>query len=243
MQKLLLFDIDGTLTEPMEKMSETMGNFLYDIKKSDNIEIGVVGGSDAEKAQKQLGSAYRTLFRHCFHENGCVYFKSGDLVHAEKLEDFLGEDTLNKLVSFILGKISTYDVPFRTGTFIERRSCMLNVSPVGRACSIKQREEFFAFDKVHRVRERLVKEIRNEFPDLQVEIAIGGMISIDIFPCGLNKTHALEFLPIHDDVEIHFFGDRTDAGGNDHEIYNDGRVIGHHVENPEDTIRQVKELL
>ncbi len=43
--------------------------------------------------------------------------------------------------------------------------------------------------------------------------------------------------------EIHFFGDKTSPGGNDHEIYEDSRTIGHTVSSPEDTIAQLKELI
>lgn len=43
--------------------------------------------------------------------------------------------------------------------------------------------------------------------------------------------------------EIHFFGDKTYPGGNDHEIYNDKRVIGHNVINPNDTIQQLSRLI
>lgn len=43
--------------------------------------------------------------------------------------------------------------------------------------------------------------------------------------------------------EIHFFGDKTEKGGNDYEIFSDSRTIGHKVENPADTCRQLKTLL
>lgn len=42
--------------------------------------------------------------------------------------------------------------------------------------------------------------------------------------------------------EIHFFGDKTELGGNDYEIYSDPRTIGHKVVDPQDTCRQLKEL-
>lgn len=42
--------------------------------------------------------------------------------------------------------------------------------------------------------------------------------------------------------EIHFFGDKTDPGGNDYEIFSHPTTIGHKVINPEDTRRQLKVL-
>jgi phosphomannomutase len=41
---------------------------------------------------------------------------------------------------------------------------------------------------------------------------------------------------------IHFFGDKTYEGGNDFELYEDERTVGHLVTGPEDTIRQIREL-
>ncbi|KAF3911160.1 Phosphomannomutase [Arthrobotrys entomopaga] len=41
---------------------------------------------------------------------------------------------------------------------------------------------------------------------------------------------------------IHFFGDKTELGGNDYHIFNDKRTIGHKVNGPDDTMRIVKEL-
>ena len=82
--------------------------------------------------------------------------------------------------------------------------------------------------------------------DLQSEIiklnfSIGGQISFDIFPEGWDKTYCLQFVENKYD-EIHFFGDKTDEGGNDYEIYNDSRVIGHHVDSYNDTIDILKKM-
>jgi len=41
---------------------------------------------------------------------------------------------------------------------------------------------------------------------------------------------------------IHFFGDKAFPGGNDWEIYQDSRTIGHAVKDPSDTVKQLKEL-
>lgn len=45
-----------------------------------------------------------------------------------------------------------------------------------------------------------------------------------------------------DYTTIHFFGDKTFKGGNDFEIFEDARTIGHTVKDPEDTMAQLKQL-
>jgi phosphomannomutase len=78
--------------------------------------------------------------------------------------------------------------------------------------------------------------------------SIGGQISFDVFPTGWDKTYCLQHLEndaknggIHY-TTIHFFGDKTFKGGNDHEIYEDPRTIGHSVTNPDDTAAQLKKI-
>lgn len=77
--------------------------------------------------------------------------------------------------------------------------------------------------------------------------SIGGQISFDVFPTGWNKTYCLQHIEndkkLPDGVDystIHFFGDKTFKGGNDYEIYEDSRTVGHSVENPDDCFSQIK---
>lgn len=70
-----------------------------------------------------------------------------------------------------------------------------------------------------------------------------------MFPTGWDKTYCLGQLERDAKTEggieyttIHFFGDKTFKGGNDYEIYEDPRTIGHTVVDPDDTIRQIKEI-
>ena len=60
---------------------------------------------------------------------------------------------------------------------------------------------------------------------------------------GWDKTYCLQFLKKDGYEEIHFFGDKTFQGGNDYEIFESPETIGHTVKSPEDTRRQVEELM
>jgi phosphomannomutase len=95
--------------------------------------------------------------------------------------------------------------------------------------------------QVHRIRETMVEDLRRQFPNIGMQFSIGGQISIDAFPCGWDKTQSLKY--VEHIPKIHFFGDKTESGGNDYEIFSDNRTIGHTVTSPEDTEREVKELL
>jgi len=79
--------------------------------------------------------------------------------------------------------------------------------------------------------------------------SIGGQISFDVFPTGWDKTYCLGHLEADakrtggiEYTTVHFFGDKTHKGGNDYEIYEDPRTIGHAVKGPEHTMEILKEL-
>ena len=75
-----------------------------------------------------------------------------------------------------------------------------------------------------------------------MKFSIGGQISFDVFPVGWDKTYSLQFVEKEGYEQIHFFGDKTYAGGNDFEIFEDPRTIGHTVTCPEDTEKICREL-
>ena len=53
MKILILFDVDGTLTEPRLKIKNSMANILKKLNSLENIDIGIVGGSDLKKQIKK----------------------------------------------------------------------------------------------------------------------------------------------------------------------------------------------
>lgn len=71
---------------------------------------------------------------------------------------------------------------------------------------------------------------------------LGGQISFDCFPIGWDKRFCLRYVEDEFKGKIHFFGDKTFVGGNDHEIFSDPRVLGHTVINPKDTLLQLNNL-
>ncbi len=215
-----------------------MLDFLKALREK--VVIGMVGGSDLKKQREQLGDGVLDMFDYTFSENGLVAYKGQDLIAEASFQQFLGEDRLKKLINFILHYIADLDIPLKRGTFIEFRKGMLNVSPIGRNCSQKERCEFEEFDKTAKIRETMVATLQKEFPDYGLKYSIGGQISFDLFPVGWDKTYALRFVESFKDV--HFFGDKTYEGGNDFEIYESDRTIGHSVKTPDDTMRICKEL-
>lgn len=126
---------------------------------------------------------------------------------------------------------------------------MINISPIGRNASIAERNAYETHDATHSIRSQFVSALKTKFPDFGLTYSIGGQISFDVFPKGWDKTYCLQHIEAErerpDGVEystVHFFGDKTYSGGNDFEIFEDARTVGHAVGSPEDTMRILREI-
>ena len=250
---LILFDVDGTLTIPREKITQEMLDTLVNLKKKDNIDIGFVGGSDLNKQKEQIGEENFYLFDWKFSENGLLSYEKDTMIHQQSFKDFMGEKHFMKFINIVLKNLALVEIPKKRGTFVEYRTGMINVSPIGRSCSKEERNDFEEHDKKEKVREKLIQNIKRDwnnycyfdedsFQELnKMRFSIGGQISFDIFPEGWDKTYCLQFVE-HKYDKIYFFGDKTFEGGNDFEIYNDKRVEGYSVKKYNETINNLHNL-
>jgi phosphomannomutase len=239
--KLVLFDVDGTLTPARQAVSPEMVQLLKELRKK--VVIGFVGGSDLVKISEQLSVSGNNViddFDFAFAENGLTAYRLGKPLESQSFIKFVGEERYKKLVNFILHYVADLDIPIKRGTFVEFRNGMINVSPIGRNATIQERHEFEAYDKVHGVRGAFVKVLQERFVDYGLTYSIGGQISFDIFPNGWDKTYALRHVEKEGFEEIHFFGDKTFKGGNDYEIFTDSRTVGHSVTSPADTAKVLR---
>lgn len=235
-----LFDVDGTLTPSRKSISKEMQDLLANLRKK--CIIGFVGGSDLAKQLEQLGEDVLDRFDFAFSENGLTAYKLGKPLASQSFIQWIGEEKYQKLVNFILHYIADLKIPVKRGTFVEFRRGMLNVSPIGRNCSYEERLEFEKYDALHHVRETMVHTLKEKFPDLSLMYAIGGQISFDAFPKGWDKTYCLRHLEQENVDQIHFFGDKTQKGGNDYEIFSHEKVTGHTVTSPEQTQQLIKSI-
>lgn len=240
---IFVFDVDGTLSASRNTITPEMRLFMNELRKK--VPLAVVGGSDLAKITEQLAVGHDDLlsqYDYIFAENGLVGFKGTQPYPTQSIQTHMGEEKLQRLINFVLRYFSELSLPVKRGNFVEFRNGMINFSPIGRSCSQAERDAFVQYDQEHNIRKDFVKVLEKEFADYGLAFAIGGQISVDVFPLGWDKTFCLQYFEKDYDV-IHFFGDRTMPGGNDHAIFMDPRTIGHTVANPLDTRKQIEELL
>jgi phosphomannomutase len=218
MDRIFIFDVDGTLTPSRLPMTKEFQKFFKQwIKKN---KFYLVTGSDLPKLQEQMcffDIEAEGIFTCCGNEfwlpNPSVPIQSADLIYDNK---FKVPRKLNKLLGTILSN-SRY--PHRYGNHIEDRGSMVNFSIVGRDCTQEQREEYFEWDKENGERKIIANAVKEKFPDL--DAVIGGQISIDIYPKGNDKSQVLNVIEQERLVppsEYIFIGDGIENYGNDYPL-------------------------
>tara|TARA_Y100000114_G_C11762526_1_gene330733 strand:- start:2199 stop:2990 length:792 start_codon:yes stop_codon:yes gene_type:complete len=257
MNKIFLFDMDGTLTSPRRKISFEMIRALKDL--SNLGKIGIVTGSDYNYVVEQCTSMFevggvpadRVELFPC---NGTKHYKWGgssfkkihdvDMIEAIGIENY--QTLIQNLFSFQLMISVKHPLPY-TGTFFDYRGSMLNWCPIGRKASKSQREEWIKADSEENIRSYFLKEINNVVNkrNLKLSVALGGSTSFDIFPEGWDKTYVLNHLEAYSDID--FFGDKCSPSGNDYQLYEllkDGKgTQGYEVKDSKHTIEIINSII
>uniref|UniRef100_A0A8C2P606 Phosphomannomutase n=1 Tax=Capra hircus TaxID=9925 RepID=A0A8C2P606_CAPHI len=168
----------------------------------------------------------------------CLFDVDGTLTPARQtIQNHLGEELLQDLINFCLRYMALLRLPKKRGTFIEFRNGMLNISPIGRSCTLEERIEFSELDKKEKIREKFVEALKTEFAGKGLRFSRGGMISFDVFPEGWDKRYCLDSLDQDCFDTIHFFGNETSPVS-----VPQARPRCPYVVSPQDTVQRCREL-
>lgn len=236
--KIYLFDMDGTLTPAMLKMTESFAEefrlFLG------NKRVFIVSGSDIGKIKTQIpedlflsvSGVYASLGNEFYEHGERKYWK--EFVPDEKLITFLEYCRKNTKYKGMLYP-----------NYIERRCGMINFSVLGRNCPYEERIKYKKWDDGEKERIGIQKKLQNAFPDMDIDL--GGNIGIDIVPKGFGKEQVADDLrKKFPSDSIVFAGDRTAKGGNDYRLCERLVFLGSseviRVSGPEELVKKLKEI-
>ena len=204
-----LFDIDGTLTPSRLPIQSEFKSFFVDwikTQRANGNRVMFVTGSDKDKTIQQIGHDL-WLFAVASYQNcGNVLYVEGKLVRKSdwQMSAYLRLDILELIETSKWYGTADKNIVERVG--------MVNISTIGRECSRVQRREYYYWDKRHLERRDIVQALKLKHPD--IDLSIGGEISIDIYEKGKDKSQVVDRLS---DPCI-FFGDQCDNWGNDYTI-------------------------
>ena len=227
-----LFDVDGTLTYARQPMASDFRDFFVDwINKQRSLgnKVFLITGSDSKKTKEQIGQPLWRYLDGCFQNCGNQYYEQGKLrwQSSWRMSADLHFDILELLEARRWYGTAELN--------IEERAGMVNISTVGREATAQQRRKYFVWDEINEERKHIVRSLSFKHRDL--DFAIGGEISIDIYPKGADKSQVLKYVQ----GSTCFFGDKCEEGGNDHAIaMKSDRYYA--VKNPDFTLNILKEI-
>jgi len=247
MKKLLLFDVDGTLVESGEQISNSMSSLLNSLEKN-NYELGIVGGGKLDKILYQFNK--QIYFSHYFTECGSVYYKNNvnnefnlEEIYKKNIRNHYLYEDINILIKLALEFISNVNYTI-TGHFIDLRNGIIYISLIGLSATHNERENFININRFHNYKEQLLNLLINKATELniidKVDIVYGGSVGIAIYPTEYDKIQILEHIKTDNYSEIHYFGDKYLPDGNDYKLLHDFNVIGHNIDSVNDTIEILK---
>jgi len=256
MKKIVLFDMDGTLTPARKKMKWEVADALSDLQEA-NFEIGIVTGSDLDYVRQQCELIFDVSSVNCFNIhylpcNGTKYYKFDrngfKAIYENDMRKELEESDWRRLIQLLTSLQSSItrvhrNIPM-TGNFINYRGSTINWCPIGRQATEQDREEWMYWDKKQDIRTNWLTIVRQGLNNAGLEhivIKMGGDTSFDIYPKGWDKTFAFKNFTNYD--KVYFVGDRCGAWGNDREAYLMAGDLGFETDGPEQTINLIKRII
>ena len=229
--RIVLFDMDGTLTPPRMQFDKQLLNPLRNLSK--HSQIGILTGSDIDYVKQQMSYVLRhSELIYCMHLlpcNGTKWYPpphnmddSYYIKHSVNMRETLGEEKFRSLMAILLdlqSHAAVLSFPL-AGEFVQYRGSMINWCPIGRSATSEDRKKFISYDSKSNFRYNYLKRLERKLSlvglDKYITCALGGDTSFDIYPTGWDKTYALTHFQ---DMDVWFVGDRCRENGNDQQIY------------------------
>lgn len=245
-KKLIVFDLDGTLTESKTDIDEEMALLLKQLLEKKL--IAVIGGGKYELFQRQLISKLdlsEELLKKLFlfpttstsfyrHNNGqwqCVYKMEFSEDEKKKIFDAF-EKTFNEL------NYHPEDVYWKV---VEDRGSEITFSALGQNAPLDLKTEWKKENT--EIKLKMVEILQKYLPDMEVRAA--GYTSIDVTRKGIDKEYGIKQIKEQLGVKIEdilFVGDALFLGGNDSAALRAGALCLE-VKGPEDVKKLIKKLL
>ena len=244
--KLLVFDLDGTLSESKQRMSADMGELLSALLKK--MPVAVMSGAGWPQFQKQFFPALppeaHVQHLYIFPDNAaqCFVYR-GDAWKPQYDNAFTPAEREHILAELdaALKETGIDDAPVRVwGERIEDRGAEIVFSGLGQQAPLDAKKQW---DPTGEKRKRLRDSLARRLPEFSE--AAGGSTSVDITRKGITKAYGINRLTELTSIlisEMLYVGDALNEGGNDAVVVDTG-IRTHAVFGPEETKGLIESLL
>lgn len=243
MKKLIVFDLDGTLTTSKSSLDSEMASLLHDLLGV--VKVAIISGSAWLQFEKQVLSNLahdQSLGRLSILPTcGTQFFQYSGQWKRLYAEDFTTGEK-EKIVSSLGRAVETagFAVEKVWGETIEDRGSQITWSALGQQAPLEEKEkwdsDFAKRRKVKTILDTLIPEF---------SVRLGGATSIDVTKPGIDKAYGIGKLreilgiPVQ---EMIYVGDALFPGGNDYPAEQAG-VISIPVKGPHETKRVIEAII
>lgn len=253
-KKLIVFDIDGTLTPSKAPADKEMINLLLDLLNKRSVAI--IGGGKYSLFREQLTQQMpekdeRLKKLYLFPTNSTAFYRyDGDWnkVYSHELSD--GEkEKINSAFEEVFSKVNYQPSEKTYGTVIEDRGTQISFSPLGQevVAMLGEKEGVTLKEDWNKKYDFLRQKMREILQELlpEFEVRAGGLTTIDITRKGIDKAYGVRQIAKHLDVKIEdmlFVGDAIFPGGNDYAALETG-IDYVKVKDPNDTKELIRTII
>jgi len=253
-KKVIIFDLDGTLTESKSNLDYEMSKLLCELLNYK--KVAIIGGGKYEQFKNQFLKYFKCDVKKIknlflFPTNATAFYKFKNNKWNKIYEFELKRSEVQKIFDAFneTFKKFNYKYPEKTyGPVIENRGTQITFSALGQEVvsrlgnqGLKLKENWLKKNK--KLRERMAKYLQKILPEF--EIRVGGLTSIDITKKGIDKAYGIRQIsknlktPIKDMV---FVGDALFPRGNDYAAKKTG-ILCIQVKSPKETKELISRML
>ncbi|PIR04929.1 MAG: HAD family hydrolase [Candidatus Liptonbacteria bacterium CG11_big_fil_rev_8_21_14_0_20_35_14] len=225
-KKVIVFDLDGTLTESKSNLGKEMAVLLCALLGKR--KVAVMGGGNREQFQRQLLTylhCAKTQLENLFilPTSGASFFKFQKNNWRKVYQHRLSQEEKTKIFNAFEMSFKTigYLEPKKTyGKIIEDRESQITFSALGQKAPLIQKENW---NKNMDMRRELKITLEKHLP--KFEVRLGGLTSIDITKKDLDKAFGVQEIMKALSVskkDIVYIGDALYEGGNDFAVIKTG---------------------
>lgn len=244
--KLVAFDLDGTLAESKQHLTQEMGERLS--RLMERVYVAVMSGASFSQFEKQfLPSIPETehlnrLFIFPTNAAQCYVYQNGSWVlKYDRSFNLFEKGRIMQALKESLEETGFANPQEQVwGERIEDRGAQISFSGLGQQAPIEAKKAWDPTgEKKRKIREALAKRI----PDFS--ISASGMTTVDITQKGVDKAYGIRRLVEMTDItvaEMLFIGDALEDGGNDSVVKQTG-IHTIEVFGPDETANVIEEMM
>ena len=244
--KLIIFDLDGTLAESKQPLTDEMATLVAKLFAVTKVAV-ISGGAFSQflkqvVAQLPVDANLSRLYILPTSGAALYEFQNDDWkkVYEERLSE-KEKDTIEEAMHAAAAETGLIDFSKPVyGERIEYRGGQVTMSALGQQAPLDEKKKW---DPTHAKRHALQEAIAKRLPGFSV--GIGGITSIDVAKRGVDKAYGIhqlcERLGIKESEAL-YVGDELESSGNDEAVYKTA-VQTKVVATPAETMHFIESLL